>query len=350
MAKRWQLSAILALAFLVAWVGSLEAHYFEIRDLGTLPATITPVPTAISDAGWVVGYCIDAQDKSHAFLWNDVGGMVPLGDLGGGESTALGINKSGQVVGWSKNSSGNKRAFLWTQQDGMQDLGTLGGAESIAYAIDELGDIVGEAQTADGHYRAFFKKAGRRMTNLGTLGGAWSKAMAINKVSKYFQVVGQSQNAGGGSRAFLWSSKRSNQLTDLGLLELGTWSSAQKINSLGEVVGVGDRDEADRAFLWTTLNGMENLGTLNSESNAKGINDKTLVVGTSVGSYFLDVRAFLWSRKKGMRDLNNMVNMPNGVLLTSAEGINNANQIIAGAFAINTPTSRAYLLTPVAIE
>jgi hypothetical protein len=45
-----------------------------------------------------------------------------------------------------------------------------------------------------------------------------------------------------------------------------------------------------------------------------------------------------------------MVNMPNGVFLTSAEGINNANQIIAAAIDINTFTSRAYLLTPVAIE
>lgn len=70
------------------------------------------------------------------------------------------------------------------------------------------------------------------------------------------------------------------------------------------------------------------------------------------GYISLDVQAFLWSRNKGMRNLNNLVDMPERMWLSSAQGINNSNQIIAAAFNFNDQTSKglAYLLTPVTIE
>jgi len=53
-----------------------------------------------------------------------------------------------------------------------------------------------------------------------------------------------------------------------------------------------------------------------------------------------------------MRNLNNLVDMPERMWLSSAQGINNSNQIIAAAFNFNDQTSKglAYLLTPVTIE
>ncbi|NIN63845.1 MAG: HAF repeat-containing protein, partial [Anaerolineae bacterium] len=58
--------------------------------------------------------------------------MVDLGTLGGYRSDAYAINSQGQVVGDSRNALGFTHAFVWTAEGGMVDLGTLGGGQSSA--------------------------------------------------------------------------------------------------------------------------------------------------------------------------------------------------------------------------
>ena len=72
--------------------------------------------------------------------------MQDLGDLGGGDTEANGINAAGQVVGYSKNAAGQGRAFLKTPGRPMEDLGTFGGAQSQAKGINDSGQVVGWAQ------------------------------------------------------------------------------------------------------------------------------------------------------------------------------------------------------------
>jgi probable HAF family extracellular repeat protein len=83
--------------------------------------------------------------------------MQDLGDLGGGFSSASGINIKGQVVGISRTNLGDghiERAFLWQSGQGMKDLGTLGGDNSGAAAINDKGQVVGESQTSSGDFHA----------------------------------------------------------------------------------------------------------------------------------------------------------------------------------------------------
>jgi probable HAF family extracellular repeat protein len=61
--------------------------------------------------------------------------VIDLGTLGGGWSTARGINNLGQVVGSAQVPSGDWQAFLWTPEAGMQDVGTVGGPNSEVRAI-----------------------------------------------------------------------------------------------------------------------------------------------------------------------------------------------------------------------
>src|SRR5438105_4110984 len=67
---------------------------------------------------------------------------VQLGDLGGGGTTACGLNDGRQVVGQSYtaviNGAQYRRAFLW-QAGAMYDLGTLGGGASTARGINNSG-------------------------------------------------------------------------------------------------------------------------------------------------------------------------------------------------------------------
>ena len=72
---------------------------------------------------------------------------------------------------------------------------------------------------------------------------------------------------------------------------------------------------------------MENLGVLapRADTRAFGLNNAGLVVGQS------NYRAFIW--KDGtMRDLNDMIPVDCGCLLTDAVEINQAGQILANGF------------------
>ncbi len=95
---------------------------------------------AINDSGTVVGQTPDANGNRHAFSWTQTGGIKDLGTLGGGQSSALGINSRGWIVGTSLTSSGTGilHGFLWTPSGGMQDFSVLAGlgASQQAYSVD----------------------------------------------------------------------------------------------------------------------------------------------------------------------------------------------------------------------
>src|SRR5438094_161732 len=106
-------------------------------------------------------------------------GFRDLGDLGGSQSWAFGINKSGEVVG-SSDTMGPRaeRAFRWSGA-GVRNLGALGGRSSNVYGINDAGEVVGAAEMADGGSHAFLWVQGSRR-DLGTLGGRDSYAYGVN--------------------------------------------------------------------------------------------------------------------------------------------------------------------------
>jgi probable HAF family extracellular repeat protein len=74
-----------------------------------------------------------------------------------------------------------------------------------------------------------------KTTDLGTLGGPYSAAYAVNQAG---DVVGQSQDAKGALRPFLW---RHGRMTDLGVLDQTVpYGVATGINNHDWVVGSSD--------------------------------------------------------------------------------------------------------------
>ncbi len=115
-----------------------------VEYLNHLPNANSTVAAAVNDHGHVAG-----TSGSEAFLW-DSGVMYPCGDLGGGESVSTGLNNNDQVVGYSLNSDDVTHAFIWELDNGqgvITDLGTLGGANSWAAAINDNGMIIGYSET-----------------------------------------------------------------------------------------------------------------------------------------------------------------------------------------------------------
>jgi probable HAF family extracellular repeat protein len=305
-----------------------------MQDLGVPSGWTDSFALAISKSGQVVGL-VDSTITGNmtAALWTAKNGWRPLkGGLSSLSSFAYGINSSGQVVGGTNVGGTTQHAFLWTLTGGMQDLGTLGGDFSVAYGINRLGQVVGQSTTASGSYHGFLWSQGTGMQDLGVIDvgtNSGSVAYAINdngveagnslgqegspvavvwvngkiqtlghfppaapgveirvapasgatSVNNQRQVVGSYGNVNSGY-AFLWT--RLDGIQDLGTIGGATRSYATGINASGEVVGANIMEDGSRtAFVWTSDGGMQPIGTLGSTSIAEAINDAGQVVGYS---------------------------------------------------------------------
>lgn len=133
-------------------------------------------------------------------------------------------------------------------------------------------------------------------TDLGSLGGGWTIPTAVNNLD---EVVGSSLTAALGSHPFLW---RAGTMVDLASSSAPSWGIAQDINDRGQVVGTGDAG----AFLWDrgVWTALFEPGAL--ISSAEAINNASQVVGTYYPSAGNRQHGFLWQRGK-LTDLGYLI-------------------------------------------
>ncbi len=109
----------------------------------------------MSGDGAVVVGLGDLAVGPRAFRWTQGSGMVSLGVLSGGStSAATSANHDGSVVvGYSDTPSAFSEAFRWTQGSGMVGLGFLtGGSFSAAYGSNTDGSVVVGYGDSTGHF------------------------------------------------------------------------------------------------------------------------------------------------------------------------------------------------------
>ena len=312
---------------------------------------------------------LEGFTQSHAVQWRD-GNITDLGSLRGGyESVAVSINNQGLVVGISTNGISDPlgcfglgvqcHAVQW--RNGLiQDLGTLGGPEAVAFLINEQGQIAGAANTNSSPSPGcgaltfltrttdpFLWKNGR-MTDIGNLGGTCAYPLALNNRS---QVVGTATLPGDLTyHAFLWPGA-DGKIRDLGTLG-GSFANANAINEAGEVVGyAGDNRDQAVAFLWEK-GVMSNLGFLEGDcaSTAQSVNSKGQIVGySSTACDFSAVRSAVLWEDGSIVDLNTLVPQGSGIQVALAEAINDRGEIAANGAAgceVVENCSHAVLLIP----
>jgi probable HAF family extracellular repeat protein len=292
--------------------------------------TVTPVGGAgsaalgINNHGHTVGYVAVGANR-HAFV-NTGGGAVDLGTLGGPDSSAYGINDSGVVVGEAANAAGARRAFVYRGTT-LMDLGTLGGTESWARAINNAGQIAGTAALPDNTPRAF-RYSGGVMQNLGTLPSSI-------ELYSFGEAINARATVAGSSSAGEFTPPEPPQHAFVtkpgGLIDIGTFggqrSEAFGINDKGIVVGTSNTEEFhfNHAFIW--WRGIKiDIGALDDGSAAAyDINNRDQVVGTTTAVSPMD-KAFLWQRGK-MVALDKLIDPAGGWSITDARAINDRQQI-----------------------
>ena len=118
---------------------------------------------------------------------------------------------------------------------------------------------------------------------------------------------------------------------DLGTLPGHGASEALSINNLGDIVGSsGDPEDQHHAVLWGSGGGaIQNLGTLpdGTSSRALAMNDRGEVVGIAEAS--AGDHAFLWTEQGGIQDLNELLTLRFGFVLTHAVAISAEGVIVA---------------------
>lgn len=240
-------------------LGGNRAFYWTstggMIDIGDLGGGAFAFGLGLSgDGSTVIGYSMNPSFELEAYRWTAGGGMIGLGNLGGGYSQANAVNYDGSVIVGESDNGAHLEAFRWTAGGGMVGLGDLGGNSSFASGLNADGSVVvGASINGSGNYEAFRWTSGTGMVGLGTLGGADSSAFATSADGSI--IVGQADNASGNIEAFRWESG-----TMIGLgMNGGTFSYAADISDDGSIIYA---NSDNGVFRWTAADGPVSLDTL----------------------------------------------------------------------------------------
>ncbi|HEX8286252.1 MAG TPA: Calx-beta domain-containing protein [Pyrinomonadaceae bacterium] len=343
---------LLALAFfplLPAPRGSAQAVTYTVTDIGSLGGGQSTA-LGLEECGKVVGESLPTGSSSyHPYFWDGTT-MIDLGTFGGLSGAATGVNGSGRVTGSAQSLTSEQHPFIWTQATGKTDIGTAGSG-AAAYDINDANQVVGQWEVGPLQDRAY---VWTQATGKQTFPAPWGTPIAAYGINNAGHIVGTAQTSAGASHAFLSSGGVVTDLATLG----GTNSFAYDVNDSDVVVGLANipSNNASRpfhAFRWTSAGGIKDLGTLGGAlSLAYGINASGHIVGYAEVSPGVK-HAFLWTDDNAdgdsdageMKDLNTLAPPPAGWTYEEARGVNDRGQIVAtGVDGSNQ--RHAFLLTP----
>lgn len=303
---------------------------YGVAMLGTLdnPGS-SAVVRRVNSLGEAVGGFKNGKthQTSAAFILSNTAGFDEITDQQSTDFSALyGINDRGEVAG-AINGPNSVLPFRAVRHTGFQILPLLDRDTSgAAYGINDQGESAGFSGGPSGLRAVWWTRKGD-ISELPSLPGyTTTKALDINSKG---DIVGY---AGDGDKvAVVWPAK--GNIISLDNLYSFTSSQAESVSENGDVVGSATAFDPNsirmRAVLWLAGSSTpQDLGALpgGSTSRARDIDSNGIAVGTSNSAS--GNRAFIWTSADGMRDLNSLSNSPN-IVLIDAISVNKQGAILA---------------------
>lgn len=227
--------------------------------------------------------------------------------------------------------------------------------ETLAYKINDQGEITGECKFSGGEKKQAFRWSDPILEDLSIPDDRSSQGWGSNAVG---DVVGRVPSPSG-MKAYLWKVNGDEVL--LGSLGNGEQpSQAFGINDQGIIVGSShvNMNNRNRGFLWRD-GVMKNLSKPYHErgvtsSLAWAVNNQNQIIG-SMSHHTVEghTNAVIWQPGKGVESLNALLPPHNGWWIQSATDINAHGQICGWGFDnIRKPQyeTQSFLLTPVEPE
>ncbi|MGH9584487.1 MAG: PEP-CTERM sorting domain-containing protein [Bryobacteraceae bacterium] len=309
-------------AALAAGMPAGAATIYSVENLGALGTGSAQV-AAISGSGIVTGYVTNAQGDTIPSCFTGCAAAL----RGIGQANAA--NAAGTIAGTTY-VNGNPYVTVWT--DGGRSVATS--VPGYGTAVNASGTVAGGYLASNGQLHAFTSGAGN-LTDLGTLnGGTWSSAYAINGAG---HVAGTSLTSSGLFQAFF---STGNGMTGLSAFARNGNSYAMAINGSDAVVGAAQTSGGWlNAVKWIDGSPTD-LGTLGgTQSYAYGIDDSGTAVGYSYLAGNIVAHAFVYVNGV-MIDLNDLLPIGSGWTIGDAYGIDDAGEIAA----MGTLDSQSYAL------
>ncbi|KQT10366.1 hypothetical protein [Ramlibacter sp. Leaf400] len=322
-----------------------RARFFDGQAVHELVDTAATA-VAVNEAGQVAGH-FQSESNTDLFRWEartQTTTNTRLGSPPDISSTAQAINAGGVITGnlsARRNLPGS--AIRWTPgaflPQGLAELDPAPPANSTGLFINTAGAVAGVSDAPGDQVHAAFWRAGAAdVLDLGTLGGAASAPAGLNDAD---QVAGQSSDAQGNERAFLWT--QGTGMRDLGTLG-GATATANALNASGWVVGTADTaDGASVAFLWRD-GAMRALGTLGGRASAASAINASGLVGGNAETATGVPHAFVWTEATGMLDLNDRLSGPGPGVLQTVIAVADDGTVLAtadgGTLVLLRPASR----------
>lgn len=327
---------------LLGVIANAPALAYELIDLGA-----NVEPRAINNNGVVVGSSNTDQSPATAFRWSSGSGFELIDGTG-----ANAVNDAGQLAGNTINSAfivdGNYRDWSGYGAFGINLSGTVAGYE-VGTNPDQPSSLPYNPAIYHGNKWKVFDIA--RLYPRGTRPGVYADRFILNGINAGGYTVGYKYRYGlaGTSAILIDTNAPVHDASDVVYLPTPYGGRAVDINNSNMVVGTTGSNSSTGEYSYAFLydydgSALVNLGTLPSNgpgsepglsSYAYDINDFNQVVGSSwlVTAYTSLVdpakyHAFLWEDGQ-MTDLNDVIQLPTGWILTRATAINE-NGDIAG--------------------
>ena len=328
----------------------------EFLDLGgpLRPRTWVKALGVSGDGSTVVGEIWDGS-QTQAFVWTRHEGLIPIGDLPGGEffSTAQAASHDGSVVVGTGSAEHGSQAFRWTRETGMTPLPRHpAGGTSFAHDVSADGNVIVGAVLGAGVYMQGVAWRDGGLTSFAERGIASLAAVSANgdTVAGYGFASDLGTYNGGyegallGPDGIVWTT---------GDFRPYVWHPESQITGLSPdgriAVGRGNYVFGPEAFVWSREEGSRlfvEFETSYGGSNATDISaDGSIIVGQVTWTY---PTAYLHDRFRGTRSLQTVLERDHGVdlgglFLNVTTGISDDGRTLVGYASLPDTIKRSWI-------